>query len=67
MGLRKPRRNEPNHEPGVEPVRTPLDCTKCEGAGSTKTARIEGDQDGTFDGDEVITCTNCGGTGKEPT
>lgn len=67
MGLQKPRRNEPNHEPGVTPVRTPLDCTKCEGTGSTKTARLETDEDGTFDGDEVVECANCGGTGKEPT
>lgn len=64
--VRKPWRDEPNHEPGVEPVRTPLDCTRCEGTGGTRTARVERDQDGAFDGDEVVKCSNCAGTGREP-
>lgn len=64
--MRKPRRGEPNHEPGVAPGRTPLDCTKCEGAGQTRTARLESDRGEPFDGAEVVTCPNCGGSGREP-
>lgn len=64
----KPRRDQPNHPPRTKnqppPQRTPLDCTKCEGTGSVRTPRLEGDQDGGFDGAEVTDCPACDGSGK---
>lgn len=50
-------------DPNTQVDRGTLTCPKCSGSGQVAVPRMEGDEDGTYAGEDYKTCTKCGGSG----